>query len=67
VTRRRALLQPVDKCFGPARVSDPKSHDGDRGFVVVLLEEHPLQHLRAVVPILRNEPRAFGEVPQNGS
>ena len=33
----------------PSRVGDPEPHDRDRRLVVVLLEEHPLQHLRALV------------------
>ena len=33
--------------------------------MVVLLEEHPLEHLGALVPVARNEARALAEVPED--
>ena len=53
VPGRRPLLDPVGERLRPARVRDPEAHDRDRRLVVVLLEEHPLQHLRPLVAILR--------------
>src|SRR5687767_12014413 len=38
----------------------------DERFVAVLLEEHPLQHLRTPELRRRYESRAFREVPQDG-
>ena len=35
--------------------------------MAVLLEEHPLEHLRAVVAILGHEARALAEVPEDRS
>src|SRR6266576_4850636 len=51
--------------LGTAGVRNPEAHDGDRGLEVVLLEEHPLQHLRAFVRICGNEARALAEVPED--
>jgi hypothetical protein len=48
-----------------ARVRDEKTHDGDRRLVAVLLEEHPLQHLRPVVRVLGDEARPLCEVPED--
>src|SRR5438876_4400962 len=43
VTGQVALLQPIRKLISTARIGKPPAGDGDCGFVVVLLEEHPLQ------------------------
>ncbi len=65
VPRRHPLLEAVGERLRPARVRDPEAHDRDRRLVVVLLEEHPLEHLRALVSIVGHEPRAVGEVPED--
>ena len=46
----------------PRRVRLEEARDRDRRLVLVLLEEHPLERLRAVVAVLRDEPRALSEV-----
>ena len=48
---------------GRPEYSEPETRHGDRRLVVVLLEEHPLQNLGALVSVLRREPRPFCEVP----
>ena len=41
--------------------------DRDVRLVVVLLEEHPLEHPRAVEPVVGHELGALGEVPEDRS
>ena len=43
------LAQPI----GDER--DPESHRRDIGFVAVLLEAHPAQHVRAVEPVVGDQ------------
>ena len=50
-----------------ARIRDEEPDDRDRRLVRVLLEEHPLEHLRAVVPLLGHETRFLPEVPEDRS
>src|SRR5262249_37729156 len=45
----------------------PEPHNGDRRLEVVLLEEHPLQHLRPQIPVFWDEARALAEVPEDRS
>src|SRR5581483_11963588 len=47
------------------RVGDQEACDRDRRLMVVLLEEHPLQHLRPLVRVVRDEARALTEVPED--
>ena len=49
-----------------AAVVEPEPRHGDLRLVIVLLEELPLQHLRALVAILRDVLRAVAEVPEDG-
>ena len=65
VARRHSFGKPVGEGFGLPGVRDPEADDGDRGLEVVLLEEHPLQHLGTLVRVIRNESRAFAEVPED--
>ena len=51
--------------LGLARVRDQEAHDRDRRLVLVLLEELPLQHLRALVAISRDVLGAVAEVPED--
>ena len=51
--------------FRPARVGDPEADDRERRLVVVLLEEHPLQDLRALVPVRGTKSVPLAEVPEN--
>jgi len=43
----------------------PKAQHGDVRLVAVLLEEHPLQHLRPFVPVLRQVLGALTEVDED--
>ena len=63
----RPLLDRRRVALRIAGVRDEEPDDRDRRLMGVLLEEHPLQHLRAVVSILRHEPGAFPEVPEDRS
>ena len=53
IAGRRPLLEPVGERLRPPRVREPEADDGDRRLVVVLLEEHPLEHLRPLVAVGR--------------
>ena len=44
----------------------PEIGGADIGLERVLLEEHPLQRLGAIDPVLRRERRADGDVPEDG-
>jgi hypothetical protein len=57
--------EPIGELLGAAGVAEPETRDRDRGLVVVLLEEHPLQNLRALVRVIRDERRAVAEVPED--
>ncbi len=65
----RSPLHPSGKPIGEAlrcpRVREPEPRDGDVRLVAVLLEELPLQHLRALVRVVRDVLRAVGEVPED--
>ena len=65
VPGRGALLEAIGERLRLARIGKPEADDGDRRLVVVLLEEHPLQHLRALVAVVRDEPRPLAEVPED--
>jgi hypothetical protein len=43
----------------------PEARDGDVGLVAVLLEEHPLQRLRARQSTPRRQVRALGKIPDD--
>jgi D-cysteine desulfhydrase len=57
----------LDVCRGPGLRGDrqPEAEDRDRGLVLVLLEEHPLQHLGALEGIVGEVAAAVGEVPED--
>ncbi len=57
--------QPVGELLGPPGVREPEPGNGDRGLVVVLLEEHPLQHLSPLVRVVGHEAGALAEVPED--
>jgi hypothetical protein len=67
--RAISLLEPavqlVLHALRPARVGEPEPGDRDRGLVLVLLEEHPLEHLGPLEPVVGNERRALAEVPED--
>ena len=65
LARHHALREPVGEILRAARVRDPEADDGNRRLEVVLLEEHPLQHLRPLERILRYETGPFGEIPED--
>src|SRR5438105_3334465 len=63
-----ALRQILALCLPdlrPRGVRLEEARHRNRGLVLVLLEEHPLERLRAVVAVLRYEARALGEVPDD--
>src|SRR5438874_452635 len=59
------LGQPVGEFLRAAGVRDPEADDRHGWLEVVLLEEHPLQHLRPLVWILGHEARSVAEVPED--
>ena len=61
----RLALDQRPRTSRPPRVRDEEPHDGDCRLVRVLLEEHPLEHLRALVAVLRHEARPLAEVPED--
>ena len=65
VAGSRPFLAPVLEQLGLPRVGETEAHDRDRRLVLVLLEEHPLQHLRPLVAIVGDEARALAEVPED--
>ena len=69
VERRIAALhpgrEPLLEALGRARVGDPEARDGDVRLMAVLLEELPLQDLRALVGIGRHVLRPVAEVPED--
>ncbi len=77
VPRRQMLLHHAERALSSSQqirqtriISFPLEHsdearDRDGRLVVVLLEEHPLQHLCAAESVVRDQPRAFAEVPED--
>ena len=63
--RRVPLLEPVRERVGPAGVGDPEADDRDRRLVLVLLEEHPLQHLRLPVAVVGSEAALRAQIPED--
>ena len=60
------FVEPIRELLSrPARVREPEAHDCNRRLMVVLLEEHPLQHLCALERIARNELRPLAEEPED--
>ena len=55
VSTRAQRGQPVGVLLGPTRVLGEEARDGDVRLEVVLLEEEPLEHLRRLVRVIRNE------------
>jgi len=49
------------------RVPEPEARGRHAGLVAVLLEEHPLERLRASDRLLGQERRALGQVEQDGA
>src|SRR5579871_2955359 len=45
----------------------PEMRSAQVGLEAVLLEEHPLQHVAAIEPVVRYEGRSAGKVPKNGA
>ena len=62
---RRSFGETIRELVRAAGVREPETRNRDRRLVVVLLEEHPLQDLRALVRGLRHETRALAEVPED--
>ncbi len=67
IARGHPLLNPLGEFVGPPRIHEPEANDRDGGLMVVLLEEHPLEHLRPLVPIDGHKPCPFAEVPEDRS
>jgi hypothetical protein len=65
VSRCGTFGEAIGELIRTAGVREPESGNRDRRLVVVLLEEHPLQNLRAVVRILWNEAGALTEIPED--
>ena len=63
VPRGRSRRQSVGERLGPAGVGEPEPRHRDGRLVVVLLEEHPLEDLRALIWVVRDEARALAEEP----
>jgi len=57
--------KPLAGLVGPAGVGEPEPRHRDVRLVVVLLEEHPLQHLSALVRVVGHEACALAEVPED--
>ncbi len=57
---------PRPACIVEPEVTDPVPHDRDVRFVRRLLEEHPLQGAGTRERVRGQEPRALGQVPQDG-
>ena len=65
VSVRRLLPDPLGVLLRLARVGEQEPDDGDRRLVLVLLEELPLEHLRALVAVVGDVVRAVAEVPED--
>src|SRR3954447_16152937 len=59
------LLEPVRHRLRTARVEEPEARHREVRLRVVLLEEEPLQHLRALERVVRDEARALAEEPED--
>ena len=65
VAALRLLGYEIGEPFRRPGVAKPEAHDRDVRLVAVLLEEHPLQRLRALVRIAGQVLRAVREVPED--
>src|SRR5687768_2129559 len=67
--RGAAFREPFWQLGAPSmalrQVLDDVARRRDERLVAVLLEEHPLQRLRAAEAIARHEPRALGQIPED--
>jgi hypothetical protein len=63
--RQQARQPPLVPLPRQLRVRHEEASDRDRRLVLVLLEEEPLQHLRALVPVGRHPGRVVAEVPED--
>src|SRR6266702_5772273 len=68
--RGSSPCHPIWKLGMARRIRGQMFYDETRGrhvgLVAVLLEEHPLQDLRALQAIIGYEPATFGQVPEDG-
>ena len=65
VALRVQLRELVAHLLRAAGVDEPEARHRDGRLVVVLLEEHPLQHLCPLVGVVRDEARALAEKPED--
>ena len=65
VARGHLRVELICERFWPAGELEPEAHDRECYLQLVLLEEHPLEHLRPLVAILGDEARSLAEVPED--
>jgi len=61
----RLLPDPLRVALGLTRERNQEADDRDRGLVLVLLEELPLQHLRTLVGVVGDVGRPVAEIPED--
>ena len=64
-SRGNAFGETIRELLRAAGVREPEACNRDRRLVVVLLEEHPLQYLCALVRVVGNKARAIAEIPDD--